>query len=103
MNKAEIMQKINKVKNNNTDHEIFVQTRPPEELGDAVELFYNDKEHTFRALVVDPNTNEVFSEKVLPDIERTCSFISEVLEPNLNEGEELQKDYIDLDIGEPES
>ncbi|WP_332694573.1 hypothetical protein [Halalkalibacter lacteus] len=103
MNKDEIMQRINKVKKNNTDHEIFIQPRPPEEFGDAVELSFNEKEQTFHAIVFDPDTDEVFSEKDLPNTDQTFSFITKVLEPKGNEDQNQQKDYIDLDLGEPES
>ncbi|MFC0471866.1 hypothetical protein ACFFHM_15515 [Halalkalibacter kiskunsagensis] len=101
MNKDEILKKINNVKKKNKGHERFVQPRPPEEFGDAVELSFNKEEHTFHAIVFDPDTDEVFSKKDLSNVDETYAFITKVLEPKLEE-QNKQKDYIDLDLGEPE-
>ena len=80
MNQTEMINKILNVKNGTIDHEIFDKKRPPEEFGDAVKLFYNQVEHTFTAVVFDPETKNVFSEKTLPDTDSAFSFISATLD-----------------------
>ncbi|MCL7747367.1 hypothetical protein [Halalkalibacter alkaliphilus] len=100
MDKIEILQKIENLTANPNEYEIFVLPRPPEEFGDGVKLYYNEGERNFTAEVFDPDTKEVFTEKTLTDIDSTYSFISNVLEPRIEQQND-QKDYIDLDITEP--
>lgn len=80
MNKTEIMEKIHNVKNLSVEYEVFDKLRPQEEFGDAVELFYNDQENVFRAVVFDPETKKVYHEMNFPDVESTYTFISGIVE-----------------------
>jgi hypothetical protein len=80
MNENEMMEKIRNVENQTAEHEIFNKLRPPEEFGDAVELFYNENQQVFRAVVFDPETKTVFYEKTLPDAHAASSFITNVLD-----------------------
>ncbi|WP_216829833.1 hypothetical protein [Alkalihalobacterium elongatum] len=79
MNKEELedvmMEKILNVKKGKSESEIFNISRPPEDFGDAVELFYNDQEKSFKAVVYDPQTNTVFSEEDLKTETEVSSFI----------------------------
>ncbi|WP_100407311.1 hypothetical protein [Bacillus solitudinis] len=75
MTNEEIIQKINNVKDGTADSEIFDLLRPPEEFGDAVELSYNDKDETFKAVVFDPQTKTVYSEEFIKDKTEVRSFI----------------------------
>lgn len=90
MEKAEIMDKINTMKNKKTGHEIFYKVRPPEEFGDAVKLFVNSDEKTYRAVVFDPDTLTEFYERTLSDENSACSFISNTLEGKKAETETEQ-------------
>jgi hypothetical protein len=100
MEKAEIMEKIKNVKNKESDHEIFYKVRPPEEFGDAVKLFLNNEENTYRAVVFDPDTLTEFYEKTLTDENRACSFISHTLEGKKDEAEieheSSQAEYVNI-------
>lgn len=80
MKNAEIIKRINNVKNELVESETFMKERPPEEFGDAVKLFYNSEEQTFKAVVYDPDTKIVFSEKSISDENKACTFIENVLE-----------------------
>ncbi|WP_078428306.1 hypothetical protein [Alkalihalobacterium alkalinitrilicum] len=79
MNKEELREglksKVENIKNGKVKSEIFNISRPPEDFGDAVELFYNDQEQCFKAVVFDPQTTVVFSEEKMNTIEDACSFI----------------------------
>ncbi|WP_227936049.1 hypothetical protein [Alkalihalobacillus deserti] len=99
MDKQEILEKIEHVQKGKVEFEVFVQERPPEEFGDAVKLYYNEDE-TFKVVVFDPNTNEVFSEEVLEDTDRTLTFISKALAPKRDHAH-TEVDYINLDLTEP--
>lgn len=101
MNHTEIMEKITNLSKKDHEYEIFINDRPPEEFGDAVKLLFNQNDHTYTAIVFDPDTKSVFSEETLSDKESICSFISTVLDPKPDHNRE-KMDYIDLDIGEPE-
>ena len=85
MDQKDIMGKVSNVKTQTVEHEIFHKLRPPEELGDAVKLFYNEDEQTFRAVVFDPEMKTVFYEKTLPDADSTCAFIADVLDGKVHE------------------
>jgi hypothetical protein len=97
MEKKEILEKIENVKNTDVEYEIFFETHPPEELGDAVKLSLND-DKSFKAVVFDPNTEEVFSEKSFDNPDHAYSFINKILKPKESN---LIHDYIDLDKTEP--
>lgn len=99
MDKQEMLEKIQHVQNTDVEYEIFIHQRPPEEFGDAVKLYFNE-DKTFKAVVFDPDTKEVFSEEVLEDSDRTVAFILKALEPKKDGHKEL--DYIDLDQTEPQ-
>ncbi|WP_096200619.1 hypothetical protein [Bacillus sp. FJAT-45350] len=73
MDKKEITNKVEKVKNGQSSVEIFDIVRPPEDLGDAVELRY--EEDKFKAIVFDPETSQIYAEKYINDPEEVCSFI----------------------------
>ncbi|MFD2511280.1 hypothetical protein ACFSUR_23950 [Halalkalibacter alkalisediminis] len=80
MDKQEIVEKIQHVQNSDVPYEIFIHHHPPEEFGDAVKLYFNE-DKTFKAVVFDPDTKEVFSEEVLKDVDRTLTFICKALAP----------------------
>ncbi|WP_243291401.1 hypothetical protein [Bacillus sp. FJAT-47783] len=71
--------KVKKVKTGESRSEIFDKVRPPEEFGDAVELFYNEQKQCFYAKVIDPYTREVFSEKDIEGEENVVAFIQSVV------------------------
>ncbi|GAE35715.1 hypothetical protein [Halalkalibacter akibai] len=98
MEKQEIMQKIKHLQHNKGEYEIFIHHRPPEEHGDAVKLLLNDDD-SFQAVVFDPDTKEVFSEKTFQNEKETYTFIVKTLEPKKDDNAGLE--YIDLDITEP--
>ncbi|KHF37759.1 hypothetical protein [Halalkalibacter okhensis] len=100
MEKKEILKKIENMTAKSKRYEIFVQPRPPEEFGDGVKLSFNEEDQTYTAEVFDPDTKEVFTKKNLSHAEHAYSFISNILEPQVEHQNE-QKDYIDLDITEP--
>lgn len=75
MTQEDWLTKVKKVKTGESDSEIFDKVRPPEEFGDAVELFYNEQEQRFHAKVIDPYTREVFSEKDIEGEEDVVAFI----------------------------
>ena len=104
MEKAEIMEKINHVKNKESDHEVFYKVRPPEEFGDAVKLVLNEEENTYRAVVFDPDTLTEFYEKTLTDENSACLFISDTLEGKKDElekeNESNPKEYVDISLDE---
>jgi hypothetical protein len=97
MEKAEIMEKINNIKNKESDHEIFYKVRPPEEFGDAVKLVLNEEENTYRAVVFDPDTLTEYYEKTLTDENSAWLFISNTIEGKKDEfekeNEHSQKEY----------
>ncbi len=78
MDKAKIMEKINKLKNKESEVESFI--RPPEEFGEAVKLYYNDKKNMFRAIIFDPDTRINYDEKSLDDVDQAYSFIIQTLD-----------------------
>lgn len=75
MDQQEMLDKIEKVKNGNSNSEIFDKKRPPEEFGDAVELFYDKAEDHFKAVVFDPELKIVYSEKQFAHERDVCAFI----------------------------
>ncbi|MEB1809280.1 MAG: hypothetical protein LPK26_18645 [Bacillaceae bacterium] len=79
MNKEEpkeaMKDKIANVKSGKVESETFNINRPPEDFGDAVELFYNEQEKCFKAVVFDPQTNTIFSEEKMEDENEVSSFI----------------------------
>ncbi|WP_209123845.1 hypothetical protein [Alkalihalobacillus sp. BA299] len=79
MDKEEILHKIANVKNGKSESEIFNIVRPPEDFGDAVELYYNDQEGRFKAVVFDPQTSTVFSEEMIEKEEDVSSFITKTV------------------------
>ncbi|RBW67999.1 hypothetical protein [Bacillus taeanensis] len=78
MNK-EMLKKIENVKSGKSKSEIFDKLRPPEDFGDAVELYYNNDDESFRAIVFDPETKMVFSEERLSTTEDVSEFINKTV------------------------
>lgn len=79
MEYTEILQKIQNVKNGKSSSEIFDKVRPPEEFGDAVELFYNKENNCFKANVIDPYSRQLYSEKLLTNESEVLTFIRQTL------------------------
>jgi len=77
MNKEDIRQKIENVRSGKSTSEIFDKVRPPEEFGDAVELFFNKERNCFKAEVIDPYSKQVYSEQFLTTENDVISFIQE--------------------------
>jgi hypothetical protein len=75
----EIFRKIEDVKSGKSKSEIFDKERPPEDFGDAVELYYNNKDQSFRAIVFDPETKMVFSEERLSTPDDVNEFINKTV------------------------
>ncbi len=71
----EISRKIENVRSGKSEVELFNKLRPPEEFGDSVELYFDEKKQLFRALVVDPELDIVYSEEQLQTLEEVHSFI----------------------------
>lgn len=83
MNKEELKEvmkdKIANVKNGKVESETFNISRPPEDFGDAVKLYYNEQEECFKAVVFDPQTNTVFSEEKMENEKEVSSFIDKTV------------------------
>ena len=72
----ELTDKIENVKSGRSSSEIFDKRRPPEEFGEAVELFYDRDAHTFKAVVFDPQMKTVFEEKPFTNEQELRAFIN---------------------------
>ncbi|WP_078553634.1 hypothetical protein [Bacillus alkalicellulosilyticus] len=79
MDPEEMKVKIENVKNGKSESEKFFKVRPPEEFGDAVELYYNNQEQIFTAVVYDPQTSTIFDEKNIATSEEVESFINKTV------------------------
>lgn len=79
MDKNEMLEKVERLMSGETTSEVFDKVRPPEEFGDAVELFYNRNENLFQANVIDPYSRKIYSEKKLDNAEEVISFIHSTL------------------------